>query len=164
MDFGWTLLIEAVATIISLGILFAVISYFLYFPIKDSIKKREKFLDDRYKDANKINSDALKTQAAIDERMKNSKNEAKEILDLSKKEANELKAQIIEQANVKAKTTVEQAREQIKNEEIEMYEKLKNDISSISILVAKKILEKEMDPKVDQKMIDDLIKTIQNEK
>ncbi|CRX37260.1 / atpF / F-type ATPase subunit b /:129446 Forward [Candidatus Hepatoplasma crinochetorum] len=164
MDFGWKILIEALATIISLGIIFFIISYFLYFPIKDSIKKREKFLSDRYTDANKINADALKTQNAIEARLKNSKDEADKIVDSSKKEAIELKNQIVEDANSKAKNTIDHAREQIKNEEVEMYEKVKNDISSISILVAKKILEKEVNAKIDQKLIDDLIKTIQNEK
>ncbi|BDV03401.1 MAG: hypothetical protein HPPSJP_1220 [Candidatus Hepatoplasma scabrum] len=164
MDFGLKVLIESLATIISLGILFVLLSYLLYFPIKDSIKKREKFLSDRYSDANKINADALKTQNAIDKSLKDSKNEAKEIVDSSKKEALELKNQIIEEANTKAKNTIVQAREQLKKEEIDMYEKIKEDISSISILVAEKILEKKVNTKVDQKMIDDLVKIIQNEK
>ncbi len=146
-----------IGTVISLLIVFWIISYFVYFPVKDIVEKRSNKIRTDLVTAEKLNTEASKSLKRAQSAIHSSKNEATEIVAKSIGEASFVKNEIITTAKSKAETIVEQARTQIVHEQKEAEAQINDEIAKIAMLAATKIIEKEINPETNKKLINDLI-------
>ncbi len=146
-----------IGTVISLLIVFWIISYFVYFPVKDIVEKRSEKIRKDLVTAEKLNTEASKSLKRAQTAIRSSKNEATEIVAKSIDEATIVKEEIITDAKSKAVTMLKQARDQIVHEQKEAEGQINDEITKIAMLAATRIIEKEINPKTNKKLINDLI-------
>ncbi len=153
-------LILMTSTLLSLMIIFFVMTFLLYNPIKENVAKRQKHIDDNISSAEQMNSNSLKTSKKIEQKYNEIREEQKIVLENSKNEANELKTHIINQANQKAKKIIVQAQEEIEKQKESQKSEIESEIISLSSQIAEKILAKEISEKDNQKMISEFLDQI----
>ncbi len=134
--FVWTL----VAFLIVLWIL----SKKAWNPIVNALKTREQSIQDALDEANKAREEVNNLKAENDKLIKEAKQERDQIL----KEARETKEQMISDAKAEAQKEAQKIKDQayrdIEKERAQAFEELKNQVADISVDIASKILQEEL--------------------
>lgn len=130
--------------VISFSVVVFVLGKFAWKPILSMLKEREQSIESALLSAEKAKEE-MKNLIFSNEKMKK---EALEERDLMISEARKIKETIMEEARDKAKIEynriVENAKEAINYEKIAAMTELKNQIANVSIIIAEKILEREL--------------------
>lgn len=137
-------------TTVTFVILLVVLRKFAWKPILTMVKEREQSIEESLAEADKARKEMEQLKADNDRILKEARQERETIL----KEAREMKENIIgeakEKAGDEANNIVAQAREQIQNEKMAVLTDLKNQVAEMSIEIAEKVLEKELESKDKQ--------------
>lgn len=145
--------LQLVATII----LFAVISRFLYKPVNGLINERKKVIASNLAVAEKQKEEMAEIKSDYEAEILKARGEAKEIVDDSRAKGEEVRMQIIEQANEEAVQIKARAEKELEREREQNQRDMKDQIAEISMLVASKVIQKNLDNETQQKFIDQFI-------
>lgn len=144
-------------TIVFLVLMF-VMAKFAWKPILNSVRNREKSINDALASAESARKEMQNLKSDNEQLMKEARAERDAIL----KEARELKEKVIadasEEAKVKADKIVADAKRSIELEKQSAMAELKNQVAELSVEIAEKIVRKELSGKNDQhQMIEKMI-------
>jgi len=147
-------------TLAFLTVLF-ILKKFAWKPILESIKEREKSIDDAIQTAQRTKIEMAQLKAANEDLLKTARAERDTLL----KEARDTKEALIAEAKGSAKKEADRilaaARDQIKNEKMAAISELKNQVATLSIEIAEKILRNELSKDEKQKqLVDGLVNEI----
>ncbi len=152
-------------TIFWMLIIFAIVLFilrkFAWVPILTALKAREESIDNALNSAEEARKEVAGLKADNDKIIA----EARKEKDIILKEAKELKDKILaeakEKANLETQKSIEQAREQIQSEKTAAINEIKNQVADLSVLIAEKVIKKELsNPAEQKKMVDGLIDDI----
>jgi len=144
---------------LAFGAVLWILAKYAWKPILKSLKDREDSIDQALHEADKARQEMKLLKFSNEELLAEAKEERDKLL----KQAREIKEKLIEDARLRANEEsnriIESAREAIQNEKMAAMIDLKNQIAKLSIEIAEKILERELDDNVKQKdYVDQLIK------
>jgi len=145
---------------ISIFIMFGLVSYFLYTPLKENVEARRMKIKTDIDSAEILNKEASEDRIKAEKELKNVKAEAKQILTNSKSQADSERSEIIETAKTKADSMLEEARTQGKREVEQAKAAAEAEIANIAIMAAEKLIEKELDESTNTKLVEELISSI----
>ena len=134
----------AIFTLLNTIILFAVLKHFLFGPIEKVMEKRQEEVDKIYDDAENAKADAEAYKAEYDERLAHAKEEAVDIIKAAQERADRLGEEIVNDAKSKADDLMKRADAEIAQERKKAVNELKNEISVISLDIAEKMLDREI--------------------
>lgn len=148
---------------LAFGIVFLVLAKVAFPIIGKALKKREEKITEALELAERTHEEMKKLQADNDKIIQEAREERDKILT----DARSTRDRIIEEAKAKAteetNRIVENAKETIENERKAALTDIKNEIANISIKVAEKILEKQLDSNQAQMdYIERIIKETEN--
>ena len=103
------LLHDAVLLAISVFVMFLFLSYLLFNPAREFLKKREERIKGNIDSAEKAKEDADRLRAEYEEKLRNIHREEDEILSAARKKALDTEAKIIENAKAEAAGIIERA-------------------------------------------------------
>ena len=149
----WTLIF----TWVNLFILFLIMKKLLFKPVMNMIDSRQKEIDDMYDDANKSKEDAAELKAQYEQRLAKIHDEGEEILKEASRKAQQNEARIIQQARTQADGIIKRADAEIAQQRKKAVNELKNEVSSISVDIAEKMLDREIKPEDHAALIDRFI-------
>lgn len=152
------LLFEIVLSMIAVFILFLALSYILFNPVRDMLKKRQEMVQETKDSANKEKEDALKLKAEYDEKIKHAEAEAEEILSQARKRALKNERIILDQAKEEAAVIIANANNQIELEKKKAMDDLKKEVVSIATMMAGKVVAASIDEKLSEQLIEDTLK------
>jgi F-type H+-transporting ATPase subunit b len=131
-------------TTVVFSLLLIVLKKYAWKPILSAVDERNKSIEDALRAADKAKEEMLSLSADNERILMEAKKERDTIL----KEGREIKESIIAEAKGKAKVDAEKilttAKEQIINEKMKAITELKNQVATLSIEIAEKILESEL--------------------
>lgn len=153
-------LYSTLAQIVATIILFTCIIFLAYKPAKKFLNKRKEMLDNEVSQTKKDRSDAEIMNLEAKKNLAQSKKEAKEIIDKAKVDASLQKEEILLAANEEAKQKINDAESIIKKQQQEAQKQIKDAIVDVAVATSSKILEREVNEKDNQKIIDDFINEI----
>lgn len=135
---------------LAFGILLYILGRFAWKPILKSLREREESIDEALHQADKARKDMIDLKFSNEQLLADAKEERDALL----RQAREIKEKLIgdarEKANTEANRIVESARETIENEKKAAMIELKNQIARLSIEIAEKVLQRELDNKEKQ--------------
>lgn len=152
------LLFEVALSMIAVFVLFLALSYILFNPVRDMLKKRQEMVQETKDSANKEKEDALKLKAEYDEKIKHAEAEAEEILSQARKRALKNERIILDQAKEEAAVIIANANNQIELEKKKAMDDLKNEVVSIAAMMAGKVVAASIDEKLSEQLIEDTLK------
>ena len=152
------LLFEVVLSMIAVFTLFLALSYILFNPVRDMLKKRQEMVQETKDTANKEKEDALKLKAEYDAKVKNAEEEAEEILNQARKRALKNERAIVEEAKEEAARIIANANVQIELEKKKAMDDLKLEVVEIATLMAGKMVAVSMNEATQNRLLEETLK------
>ena len=152
----WRILITLINTLI----LFFIIKKFLYKPVMKMIEGRDKEIRESLEEAEQAQKKAGELKEHYETAMNGAKNEAAKIMQNAAETAEENAGRIIKEARDKSKEILIRADRDIEQEKLRAKDELKEEVGGLAVLLAAKIIEKELDEKDNDKLINEFIEKI----
>ena len=154
------LLQDVLLTAVAIFILFFVLSYLLFNPVREMLEKRKKKISDELEDAERSLKEAEAMKSEYDAKMVSAKEEANEILDDARKKALRSRNEILEEARNDANRLKERAKAEIEQEKVHARDDLKNEMVDIAALLAEKAVQKNMTPEIQEELVSETLQEI----
>nr|WP_275576966.1 F0F1 ATP synthase subunit B [Thalassobacillus pellis] len=145
-------------------VLLALLGKFAWGPLMDMLKERESYISNEIDTAEKSREEAQKMQRDASEELKKTRQDAQAIIEEAKKTAGQQEQSIINSARTEAERIKVSAREEIEQEKEKAIQALQDKVASLSVLIASKVIEKELSEQDQQKLIDEYIKEVGEER
>ena len=152
------LLFEIFLSMIAVFTLFVALSYILFDPVRDLLKKRQEMVQETKDTANREKEDALKLKAEYDAKIKNAEAEAEEILSEARRRALKNERVILEEAKEEAARIIANANVQIDLEKKKAMDDLKQEVVAIATMMAGKMVAVSIDEKTQNQLFEDTLK------
>nr|WP_286168645.1 F0F1 ATP synthase subunit B [Roseburia sp. 1XD42-34] len=144
-------------------LLLFLVKKFAWGPVMNMMQKREEYVANEIEAAEKSRLDAEKASKEAHERLKQTKQEAQKIIEDAKEAGQKQEQEIIRIARDEANRLKESAQADIQNEKEKALQALQDKVASLSVLIATKVIEKEIDEKDQEKLIHEYIKEVGEE-
>ena len=149
----WSLFVTISNTLIT----FLILKLLLYKPLRKMLAAREQEVRDLYTHAETDRREAEAMKRDYTASLANAKQEAAEIVSNAQKRAEKRAEDIVEQANHEAAAAKQRAEESIEQERKKAMNQMKDEIAGLSMLIASKVVEREVNPEDHKRLIDDFI-------
>ncbi len=153
IEFGPTLAMN----MITLLVLFLILKKFFFEKVRNFMLAREQKVKDSFENADKVNAEAERKLEVYGDKIASIEQERTDILKESKKKADDQAKQIIDEATEKAHRIMMEAEKEIEREKESAMDDMKEQIALLSVYAAEKIIEKQIDAKEQQNIIDNII-------
>lgn len=153
-----------IITLVSTFILFLMLSKFLHKPVTEFIQKRQDGIETDINEAKVLKQEAIDLKADYENRIEKAKLEGQEIVESSRIRGTELEKTMLEEANIESEKILERARVQIAREKDKAYDDVKKSAGEMAILIATKIMEKDIDLENQNILIDKFIDEVGSSK
>ncbi len=143
---------------VSVFVLFLVLSYLLFDPVRKVLDDRKEKIQNDKDAAATAKSDAAQLKEQYEAKLREVDKEAEEILSDARKKASLNEAKIIDEAKLEAKRITDRARAEIELERKGALDDMKKEIVSIAAVMAEKVVDASIDIKVQDQLIDETLK------
>ena len=154
------LLHDAVLLALSVFVMFTFLSYLLFNPARDFLKKRAQRVKDNIDSAEKAKADAEALRLEYEDKLRNIHMEENEILSAARKKALENEAKIIEEARTEAAAIIARADKQAELEIKKAQDDIKKEIITVASMIAGKVVSEKIDTDIQDSLVDDTLKEI----
>lgn len=154
------LLFDAAILAISVFVMFTFLSYLLFNPVRNMLKKREDRVKNDIKTAEENRDEALKLKADYEAKIRNIDKEAELILAEARQKALKSEAKILDDAKEEAARMIARANAQIELEKKKAADDMKREMISIASLMAEKVVKASMTADIEEQLVEDTLKEI----
>lgn len=147
-------------TLCNLVILFLVFKYVLFKRVHAILEQRQNDVSDTYNKADESLEHAKSLESEYSALMEGAKEESAEIIKNASKKAQLRSDEIISDAKKEAGSILAKADEDVEREKKRAQNELRGEISELAVLVAEKIVEKEIREEDHDKFINDFIENV----
>ena len=154
------LLHDAVLLAIAVFVMFLFLSYMLFNPAREMLKKRQDKVKNDIDSAEKSREDAAKLKEEYENRLREIHKEEDAILSAARQKALENETKIIDQAKAEAANIIARANHQAELEMKKAQDEIKKEIITVASMVAGKAVSDKIDIEIQDSLIDDTLKEI----
>ena len=154
------LLHDAVLLAIAVFVMFLFLSYMLFNPAREMLKKRQDKVKNDIDSAEKSREDAAKLKEEYENRLREIHKEEDAILSAARQKALENETKIIDQAKAEAANIIERANHQAELEMKKAQDEIKKEIITVASMVAGKAVSEKLDIEIQDSLVDDTLKEI----
>jgi F-type H+-transporting ATPase subunit b len=138
-------------------ILLLLLRRFAWGPIVEQMRKRENHISNEIETAENHRQEAEKYLEEQRVEMEKAREEAQSIIETSRKTAQEQSKEIIRESHEEASRMKDNALADITREREQAVEALRAQVGQLSVLIATKIIEKELDEEEQEKLIQEYV-------
>lgn len=149
-----------VFTIINLLILTLFLKHFLFDRVNKVLENRQKEVNDAFDEAEAASEKARQLESQYSNKISQAKEESAEIIKAATQKAQIRSDEIVSDAKKEAVALIEKANSEITREKKRAVNEIKDQISDIAFSVAEKVIEKEVDKKDNDRLVEDFIKNV----
>ena len=157
-DFNFQLIADSVLTLISVFVLVIAMSYFLFNPARQVMKKRQDKIKDEIDDAKDNVERALALKDEYESKINNIDKEAEMILNQARRRALDNENHIVARAKEEAALIIERAQKEALLEKNKMADEVKREIITIASLMAGKVVTASIDTALQNSLIEETLK------
>jgi len=157
LGFDEQMIIQLLFQWLNTFILCGVLTYVLYKPVKEFLRKRAERIKAEIDAAETAMKEAAGLKASYETKLKDIDKERAEILDAARLQAANKETQIVSAAKQEADTIKNRAMNDIDLERQKAKEEIKRQIIEVSALMAKKFVSANIDAKTQAQLIDEAI-------
>lgn len=153
----YQLLLDAALVAINVFILYILLSYILYNPVRKMLKKRQDKITSDRETAESDRKKALALKEEYEEKLKLADKEAESILSEARKVAMHNEQKIVEEAKQEAARIIERANTEAELEKQRVADEVKQQIISVASVMASKLVAKAIDEKENDALIEETL-------
>jgi len=157
MDFKWT---STVIAILAFLILYWLLNKYAFGPLFGIMEKRRQLVAEQMDSAAKNRAEAERLLEEQKQALQQVRQEAADIIGQAKTTGSKQAEEILLQARNEAVRLKDEAVKEIESEKNKAVSALKAQVSGLSVLIASKIIEKQVDEKAQQELVDHYLKEV----
>jgi F-type H+-transporting ATPase subunit b len=158
---GLSIILPAAAELfygaISFAIVFLVLSRLVFPKISQMLEDRSAAIQGKLEEADKTLQSAGATKSEYEAKLNSARSEANAIIEEAKQQAETVRAQLRAEAEQEAEAIRSRAQADAATEKERLVSELKGQVGALSVQLAGKIVEKELDPNQHQGLVDQYI-------
>ncbi|KMJ55896.1 F0F1 ATP synthase subunit B [Alkalihalophilus sp. As8PL] len=154
---------SAIYQLIAFSTLLFFLSKFALKPLMGIMEKREQIINDQIDTAEKNRKESEAFIAEQRAELERARTEANEIIQNAKKLSEQQGQDIVKAARDDAERIKESAVAEIQREKEQAVTALREQVASLSVLIATKVIEKELDAKEQEKLVQEYLKEVGEE-
>lgn len=144
---------SSVVLLVSFLILLGALSYFVWKPLKKVMDDRENLIHSEIDDAEQRRIEAQRLQEENEALVKQTQADVAAIMEDAKNQATREQEAIVHDANTRANQLMENAKADVEREKEKAILEINDQVADLSILIAEKMISKEMDQKDQQELV-----------
>ncbi len=149
-------------TILTFLVLLVLLAKFAWKPLLALLDRREEMIRQSLDDAEKAKHELQRLQQESKEILSKARVEAQSILAKSRSQAEKLKGELRQEAKVQADSILRDAEKQIQVETEKAIAVIKNEVVDLSLLVASKLLRRNLSKEDNQSLIEESLKQVES--
>ena len=157
MDFIWTNTVIAFASFV---ILYVLLNKYAFGPLFSVMEKRRELVQSQIENAEKSRKQAEEYVQQQKEELQNARKEAYQMIEQARVSSAKQAEDAIESAKEEATRMKQDAIRDIENEKNKAVAALKGQVGAMSVMIASKIIEKQVDEKSQQELVDKYLKEV----
>ncbi|MBR1391738.1 MAG: F0F1 ATP synthase subunit B [Lachnospiraceae bacterium] len=159
-DLDFQLLHDAILLAISVFVLFLVMSYNLFNPVRKMLEDRKNRIKGDLESARLDKEDARALKQQYEEKLKNIDKEAEQILSDARQRALKNETKIIDEAKEEAARVIRRANEEAELEKKRVVDEVKQEMIQIAAMMAGKVVASSIDTTIQNSLVDETLKEI----
>jgi F-type H+-transporting ATPase subunit b len=148
---------QSILSMISLLVLFIILGYLLFIPVREFMQKRTDKIKEEISQAADTNKEALALKAKYQDKIKTVDKEVEEILSEARRKAKEKEKEIIQEANEEAAKIIARAALDIKREKEQIKDDIRNEIIDVATIMASKFVASTIDSSQKEALIEETL-------
>ncbi|MFD0871861.1 F-type ATPase subunit b [Chlamydia abortus] len=157
MSFHWE---STVFAIIAFLILYWLLNKFAFGPLFGMMEKRREMIQSQIQSAESNRQEAEKLITEQRQAIQEARKEAHEIIEQARQMSVKQAEEIVQAARDESNRIKEEAIKDIANEKDKAVAALRSQVSAMAVMIASKIIEKQIDEKSQQQLIDQYLKEV----
>jgi F-type H+-transporting ATPase subunit b len=157
VQFHWE---STVFAIIAFGFLYWLLSKYAFGPLFSIMEKRQELVKSQLQSAEDSRKQAEDLYVEQKQAIEQARKEAYQIIEQAKTTSTHQAEQIMEQAREEAARVKDEALRDIESEKTKAVAALRGQVSAMSVLIASKIIEKQLDEASQKEIIDTYLKEV----
>lgn len=154
------LVFDTAVTAVNIFILFVLLSYLLFNPAREMLRKRAEKIAGERESARKDKEEAFAAKEEYEARLKDINKEAEAILSEARKKAMKQEEQIIEEAKEEAARILQRAENQVALEKKRAVDEVKTEMIQIASMMAAKVVSAKMDTTISDALVEETLNEI----
>lgn len=155
--------VDAVILALAVFFLFMLMSYLVFNPARELMKKRQARIQDTMDHAAREQQEAETFKAEYESKLKNAGNEVEEILSEGRKKALKRENEILEEADIEAKRIAERARKDAELEKSKMQDEFKKEMVSVAAAIAGRFISESIDNSKQAELVEEALNEMGDE-
>lgn len=151
------LLFDTAITAVNIFILFILLSYFLFNPVRDMLKKRQDKITSDRENAIADKEAAKQLKEEYEAKLKDVNKEAELILSEARKKALKREEQIVEEAKLEAARIIERANNEVALEKKRAMDDIKKEMIAVASMMAAKVVAERIDTTVNDALVEETL-------
>jgi F-type H+-transporting ATPase subunit b len=141
-------------------LLFLVVRFFFWNHVTDFIEGRKKLISSEIKEAQHLKEEASEMKSNAQDELVKVRNNARDIIENAKQKGQQERTEIIAKAKEEASKMIDNAEKEIDGEVRKARKQMNDEIVSVAVLMAEKIVKKELDEQTYNDMIEEVTKGV----
>lgn len=157
MGFHWE---STVFAIVAFLILYWLLNKYAFGPLMGIMEARKRMLAEQIETTDKNRREAEQLLAEQKQAMQDVRKEAHEIIEQARKVSAKQGEEIVEQAKSEAARLKNEALQDIESEKNKAIAAVRSQVSALSVMIASKIIEKQVDEKSQEELVEHYLKEV----
>lgn len=157
MTFVWTSFVYAIVAFL---ILYGLLKKYAFGPLFGIMEKRRDHIQEQIQTAERNRAEAERLLEEQKQAIQNARKEAYDMIEQAKATSSRQAEEILRQAKEEAARIKDEALKEIENEKKQAVAALRSQVSAMAVMIASKIIEKQVDEKSQQELIDRYLKEV----
>ncbi len=149
-------------TLINTLILFLGLKHFLFKPVNAVLEQRQQAVDQSLQAAEDAKNSAESTKAEYEEKLAAAKEESAEMLRKATRQAQRRADEIVAEAKADAAAVMQHNADELEREKRRAAKELRNEVSALAVMVAEKVMDREINPDDHARLIDAFIDGVED--
>jgi len=149
-----------ISQVLAFALLLFLLKKYAFGPLLGMMQKRQEGIENDINLAQKNREEADKLLKEQIESLKKAREEAHEIVERAKVASTKQAEEIVETARVEAVRLKDSAVQEIQLEKEKAVAALRDQIGTLSVMIATKVIEKEIDANAQSQLVDDMMKQV----
>jgi F-type H+-transporting ATPase subunit b len=147
-------------TLITFLVLLALLAKFAFKPIAEALDRRGRTIKASLDDAEKSRAEAKKLMEDYQKQLADARAEANKVIEEARQLGEKVRKEVVDKANAEASAAVQRAQEEIVRQKDKGVQELRDTVASLSVQIASRIIEKEVNEATHRQLVENLIKDL----
>jgi F-type H+-transporting ATPase subunit b len=147
-------------TLVAFVVLLVLLAKFAFKPIAQALDRRGESIKKSIEEAEKQRADAKKLMDDYQKQLADARNEAGKIIEEARQLGERVRKEVVDKSNAEASAAVQRAQEEIQRQKEKGIQEMKDTVAALSIQIASRVIEKELDEATHRQLVENLIKDL----